>query len=174
MLPSKPINFLAPMVAFAVAVLVLSRFLEFPPLSSPLPAEIPSFLSSSPPRLDSRTKEAFSDLRAAFARWDAGVGCARFRELHESWAPNASAVQDSGGRVDCEGLGPAHVSVLVKGWTWIPDNLDNLYSCRCGLSCLWTKSPVMADKPDALLFENVIPPARVRFGIVFFFFFLVP
>lgn len=66
--------------------------------------------------------------------------------------------------MDCAALGPAHVSVLVKGWTWIPDNLDSLYSCRCGLSCLWTKSPVMADKPDVLLFENVIPPARRRKG----------
>lgn len=57
--------------------------------------------------------------------------------------------------------------MLVKGWTWIPDNLDNLYSCRCGLSCLWTKSPVLADRPDVLVFENVVPPARVRFVIDF-------
>ncbi|MFQ6650302.1 hypothetical protein Gotur_022112 [Gossypium turneri] len=53
-----------------------------------------------------------------------------------------------------------HVSVLVKGWTWIPDNLDNLYSCQCGMSCLWTKSPVLADKPDALLFETATPPLQ--------------
>ncbi|KAI0507864.1 hypothetical protein KFK09_013992 [Dendrobium nobile] len=169
MIPSKPVNFLAPMIAFAVALLLLSRFLEFPSLSSPLPSEIPSSSSilSTPsssfslsPPLNSRPKEAFSDLKAAFASWDEEIGCARFRERHNGGAPNASAVQDSSGSVDCEGLGPAHVSVLVKGWTWIPDNLDNLYSCRCGLSCLWTKSPVMADKPDALLFENVMPPAR--------------
>ncbi|PKU70828.1 alpha-(1,4)-fucosyltransferase [Dendrobium catenatum] len=172
MIPSKPVNFLAPMIAFAVALLLLSRFLEFPSLSSPLPTEIPSSSSilstpSSPsslsPSLNSRPKEAFSDLKAAFARWDEEIGCERFRERNGG-APNASAVQDYSGSVDCEGLGPAHVSVLVKGWTWIPDNLDNLYSCRCGLSCLWTKSPVMADKPDALLFENVMPPARRRKG----------
>ncbi|KAL0326341.1 UNVERIFIED_CONTAM: Alpha-(1,4)-fucosyltransferase [Sesamum radiatum] len=54
-----------------------------------------------------------------------------------------------------------HVSVLVKGWTWIPDNMDNLYSCRCGLSCLWTKSSVLADKPDALLFETTTPPFQL-------------
>ncbi|KAL0391666.1 UNVERIFIED_CONTAM: Alpha-(1,4)-fucosyltransferase [Sesamum radiatum] len=36
--------------------------------------------------------------------------------------------------------------------------MDNLYSCRCGLSCLWTKSSVLADKPDALLFETTTPP----------------
>ncbi|CAI9282091.1 unnamed protein product [Lactuca saligna] len=57
-----------------------------------------------------------------------------------------------------------HVGVLIKGWTWIPDNLDNLYSCRCGLSCLWTKSPVLLDKPDALLFETTTPPSRRRKG----------
>lgn len=62
---------------------------------------------------------------------------------------------------ECKGLKLNHVSVLVKGWTWIPDNLDNLYSCRCGLSCLWTKSSVLADKPDALLFETSTPPVRV-------------
>lgn len=54
--------------------------------------------------------------------------------------------------------------MLVKGWTWIPDNLDNLYPCRCGLSCLWTKSPVLADKPDALLFETSTPPLLRRNG----------
>ena len=43
---------------------------------------------------------------------------------------------------------------LIKGWTWIPDNLSNLYSCWRGLSYLWTKSSVFADKPDASLFET--------------------
>ncbi|KAI6691241.1 hypothetical protein NL676_028069 [Syzygium grande] len=52
----------------------------------------------------------------------------------------------------------SHVSVLVKGWFWIPDNLDNLYPCQRGLSCLWTKSPVLADKLDALLFQTSTPP----------------
>ncbi|KAI6691234.1 hypothetical protein NL676_028062 [Syzygium grande] len=55
----------------------------------------------------------------------------------------------------------SHVSVLVKGWIWIPDNLDNLYPCRRGLSCLWTKSPVLADKLDALLFQTSTPPLLV-------------
>ncbi|RXH78741.1 hypothetical protein DVH24_002259 [Malus domestica] len=46
----------------------------------------------------------------------------------------------------------------VKGWTWITDNLDHLYSCPCGLSCLWTKSYVLVNKHDALLFETTTPP----------------
>jgi hypothetical protein len=43
-------------------------------------------------------------------------------------------------------------------------DLDNLYSCRCGLSCLWTKSNVLADKPDALMFESSTPPIQVAFS----------
>lgn len=61
----------------------------------------------------------------------------------------------------CEGLKKKHVSVLVKRTSWIPDNLDNLYSCPCGLTCLWTKSPVLADQPDAHLFEKAKPPLKV-------------
>lgn len=90
------------------------------------------------------------------------MGCAQFREKHKGLLGNGSSsgslqnVDD--GELKCNELKMDHVSVLVKGWTWIPDNLDNLYSCRCGLSCLWTKSSVVADKPDALLFETATPP----------------
>ncbi|MCE3215341.1 4-alpha-L-fucosyltransferase [Datura stramonium] len=68
------------------------------------------------------------------------------------------------GELKCNELKMDHVSVLVKAWTWIPDNLDNLYSCRCGLSCLWTKSSVLGDKPDALLFETATPPIERHQG----------
>lgn len=89
------------------------------------------------------------------------MGCGRFREKFDGVTRNGSSdyLQEVGG--DCSALKTEHVSVLVKGWTWIPDNLDNLYSCRCGLSCLWTKSSVLADRPDALLFETTTPPAQV-------------
>ncbi|KAJ6291566.1 hypothetical protein OIU76_023608 [Salix suchowensis] len=69
----------------------------------------------------------------------------------------SASLQVVDGDAGCDELKMEHVSVLVKGWTWIPGNLDNLYSCRCGLSCLWTKSSVLADKPDALLFETTTP-----------------
>ncbi|KAM1043371.1 hypothetical protein ACFX2A_035435 [Malus domestica] len=59
-----------------------------------------------------------------------------------------------------------HVSVLVKVWTWITDNLDNLYSCPCGLSCLWTKSYVLVNKPDALLFETTTPPLQAEMEVI--------
>lgn len=62
-------------------------------------------------------------------------------------------MKDLGGDSKCGGFKLYHVSVLVKRWTWIPDNLDNLYSYRCVLSCLWTKSNVLVDKRDVLLFE---------------------
>ncbi|KAG1369865.1 alpha-(1,4)-fucosyltransferase [Cocos nucifera] len=165
MLPLKPINYLAPMLASAaLLLLLLTGFLEFPSLSSPIPSS-PSTISYSAvtDSVGSRPKEPFTDLAAAFARWDSAVGCARFRERYKGWTANVSAIQKVDGG-DCTALGMDHVSVLVKGWTWIPDNMDNLYSCRCGMTCLWTKSKVLADKPDALLFENVMPPRRRRRG----------
>ena len=100
------------------------------------------------------------------------MGCSQFREKHKgllrsgsnlSYSSSSfSSLQDAHGELDCNELKMNHVSVLVKGWTWIPDNLDNLYSCRCGLSCLWTKSSVLADKPDALVFETTTPPLQVK------------
>jgi alpha-1,4-fucosyltransferase len=106
-------------------------------------------------------------LLSAFKKWDSQVGCARFKEKHKGFVSNgsSSSLQQLGGEseAECRELKMEHVSVLVKGWTWIPDNLDNLYSCRCGLSCLWTKSSVLADKPDALLFETTTPPIQVPF-----------
>lgn len=96
------------------------------------------------------------------------MGCVQFREKHEnlgSKGSNGSAsLQVVDGDVGCSELKMEHVNVLVKGWTWIPGNLDNLYSCRCGLSCLWTKSSVLADKPDALLFETTTPPLQRHNG----------
>lgn len=95
------------------------------------------------------------------------MGCYQFREKNKGFLRNgsvpfsSSSIQDGEGKLDCSELKMNHVGVLVKGWTWIPDNLDNLYSCRCGLSCLWTKSSVLADKPDALLFETTTPPLQV-------------
>lgn len=102
------------------------------------------------------------------------MGCARFREKHKGLAiqnratkngsSSSSSLQEADGESECGEAKTEHVSVLVKGWTWIPDNLDNLYSCACGLSCLWTKSSVLADKPDALLFETTSPPFQRRTG----------
>lgn len=100
------------------------------------------------------------------------MGCAKFRGEHKGLLGNGLLLDSSSGSLQnvddgelkCNELKMDHVSVLVKGWTWIPDNLDNLYSCRCGLSCLWTKSSVVADKPDALLFETATPPVERRRG----------
>lgn len=91
------------------------------------------------------------------------MGCTRFRENHQDLLRNGSKKTPSSlqGEIKCGDLQMNHVSVLVKGWTWIPDNMDNLYSCGCGLSCLWTKSSILADKPDALLFETSTPPFQV-------------
>ncbi|XP_074560636.1 alpha-(1,4)-fucosyltransferase [Curcuma longa] len=157
----KPINFLAPMIASALFLLLLfSGYIELPSLSSSAPLAV----SSSSATAADRPKFAFTDLASAFDLWDSHVGCDRFRAAHARWSANDSALQAGSTAGDCRADGASHVSVLVKGWTWIPDNMDNLYSCRCGLTCLWSKSAVLADNPDAVLFESVTPPATRKKG----------
>ncbi|KAL5558469.1 hypothetical protein UlMin_034680 [Ulmus minor] len=161
----KPFNSITivSMITFAFLFLLFSGFLEFPSISSsiqPIHNPIPSLGKSKP--------DPFTDLFSAFRKWDSLVGCARFKEknleLIENRSNGSSSLQEADVDSGCSELKMDHVSVLVKGWTWIPDNLDNLYSCSCGLSCLWTKSPVLADKPDALLFETITPPRQRRVG----------
>ncbi|CAL9764260.1 unnamed protein product [Musa acuminata subsp. burmannicoides] len=125
-------------------------------LAEPLPDTAPA--PDHPP-------ETFTDLAAAFARWDEEVGCDRFREKHDysNWTADPSAIQDAEAG-DCSSLGARHVSILVKGWSWIPDEMDDLYSCRCGMTCLWTKSEALADKPDAVFFEWDSPPKTRQKG----------
>lgn len=161
-LRSKPINTLAIIFVLSFALIILfftATFLEFPSAAnSSIGASLFSTLSRS------AAPEPFRDLPKAFEKWDSQVGCSQFREKHRELLGNGSktsSIQNAGGGIQCGELQMSHVSVLVKGWTWIPDNLDNLYSCRCGLSCLWTKSSVLADKPDALLFETTTPPFQV-------------
>ncbi|XP_059630905.1 alpha-(1,4)-fucosyltransferase-like [Cornus florida] len=151
------------MLGFAVLILFFSGFLEFPSASSPIPSAKHSRLSSE------SEPDPFRDLLGAFKKWDSQVGCSLFREKHKELLRNessssSSSLQDVDGELECSELKMSHVSVLVKGWTWIPDNLDNLYPCRCGTSCLWTKSSILADKPDALLFETTTPPLQRHNG----------
>lgn len=169
-MPLKPVGAytIALMLCFAALVLFLSGSLEFPSLAAssargPTVPDAAALLAAGP--------DPFTDLVGAFREWDSRVGCARFRGRHGARLGNgsngssSSSLQVGGdGGSECGELRLSHVSVLVKGWTWIPDNLDNLYPCRCGLSCLWTKSPVLADKPDALLFETSTPPLLRRNG----------
>ncbi|KAL7156101.1 hypothetical protein ABFS83_03G120300 [Erythranthe nasuta] len=154
------------MLGFALIIFFLTTsFLEFPSPNSSNPSADEIFLFSTLSR--SAEPEPFKDLLKAFNKWDSQIGCSQFRAKHRESLANASKIsslQNVGGAIQCGELQMNHVSVLVKGWTWIPDNLDNLYSCRCGLSCLWTKSPVLADKPDALLFETTTPPFQRRSG----------
>ncbi|XP_062029934.1 alpha-(1,4)-fucosyltransferase [Rosa rugosa] len=167
-MPLKPFNScsIAFMLGGAFLILFLCSFLEFPSLSTSIhqpPIDDPTLsLTHSAP-------DPFTNLISSFRKWDSQVGCARFTEKHKSLAQNGSSSSSSSSLQqpsECGKKKPQmeHVSVLVKGWTWIPDNLDNLYSCSCGLSCLWTKSSVLADKPDALLFETTTPPLQRRHG----------
>ncbi|KAM7515295.1 hypothetical protein LguiA_004878 [Lonicera macranthoides] len=168
-MPLKPVNSftIAIMFGFTVLLLFFSGFLEFPSASSSIPSAKDSLSLYSNSK---STPDPFRDLLGAFKKWDSQVGCYQFREKNKGFLRNgsvpfsSSSIQDGEGKLDCSELKMNHVGVLVKGWTWIPDNLDNLYSCRCGLSCLWTKSSVLADKPDALLFETTTPPLQRRNG----------
>ena len=143
------INSLAIMmlVIFAITIYYFSGFLDFPSAYSSI----------------SLVPKSRSSLLGAYRKWDSEVGCQQFRHKYKGLirSNNSVSVQDAYGEVKCSVLKMNHVAVLVKGRTWLPDNLDNLYSCRCGLSCLWTKSPVLVDKPDALLFETTQPPLLV-------------
>ncbi|XP_078150396.1 alpha-(1,4)-fucosyltransferase-like [Carex rostrata] len=170
----KRINYLAPMLASALLlVFLLSGYLEFPSLSSSLPLS-PTLSLSNPNRIStavdsigSRTSDPFTELLPAFSEWDSRVGCDNFKRKFESWKVNSSAIQETDIQYcstwQKEGHS-RHVSVLVKSWTWIPDNLEGIYSCGCGLSCAWSKSPVVVDRPDALLFESAMPPRIRRTG----------
>uniref|UniRef100_A0A6M2E8Z9 Fucosyltransferase n=1 Tax=Populus davidiana TaxID=266767 RepID=A0A6M2E8Z9_9ROSI len=154
------------MLFFTVIILFFSGFLEFPSITTSITSPIKD--SNFPIKT---AADPFTDLFIAFKKWDSQVGCVQFREKYKnldafgSKGSNGSvSVQVVNGDGGCSELKMQHVSVLVKGWTWIPSNLDNLYSCRCGLSCMWTKSSVLADKPDALLFETAPPPFQRRNG----------
>ncbi|XP_022858168.1 alpha-(1,4)-fucosyltransferase-like [Olea europaea var. sylvestris] len=147
------------MLGFTLVILFLTDFIEFPSANSAISPPKNSLLTTLSSK--STAPDPFRDLFKAYRKWDSQVGCDRFREKHKEGLGNGSmSLQDFEGEYQCSKLKMKHVSVLVKGWTWIPDNLDNLYSCRCGLSCLWTKSSVLADKPDALLFETTTPPLQ--------------
>eukprot|EP00249_Psilotum_nudum_P015089 c25160_g2_i1 orf=188-1360(+) len=108
-------------------------------------------------------KSGFSQIREAYRQWDAEVGCDEFRGAVSLNLSANPSLQDPAA-ISCNDLELRHVSILVKKWTWIPDNMDNLYSCRCGMTCLWTKSEVLADKPDAELYESMTPPSERRRG----------
>jgi alpha-1,4-fucosyltransferase len=161
MLVRKRINYVAPMLASAaILLLLLSGCYELPSTSS-LTAAPASRFPTALDSVGSRDPAAFTSLLAAFRDWDAAVGCPRVRA---KIAANATAVTGGAtwGGARCEEMPPArHVGVLVKGWTWIPDALDGVYTCRCGVSCVWSKSAAAVDRPDAMLFEGATPPPQV-------------
>ncbi|KAJ7534630.1 hypothetical protein O6H91_13G103600 [Diphasiastrum complanatum] len=145
--------------SIVLSIFVVEMFMHFGDLHAASQSDaLPSIV---------RDPEGFTHVGVALQKWDAHTGCARFRAKHEAdLQRNRSrpqALQDAEA-FSCEDLRLSHVSVLVRGWTWIPDALDNLYSCKCGLTCLWTKSPVLADNPEAALYETTRPPLYRRKG----------
>ncbi|KAL9256772.1 Alpha-(1,4)-fucosyltransferase-like protein [Drosera capensis] len=157
---AKPLSTvtISAMITTSLLLLLLAGFIQFPHVTPSLPPT--TRLNSGP--------DPFTDLLDAFKKWDAQVGCGHFREKWKDLGRNGTNGSVQGGEgevgIGCGELKMGFVRVLVKGWTWVPDNLDNLYQCRCGLGCLWTKSPVLGGDPDALVFETTTPPSRRRVG----------
>ncbi|XP_052153288.1 alpha-(1,4)-fucosyltransferase-like [Oryza glaberrima] len=177
---------LAPAVAAGLlAAVLLSSLLDFSAFSaSPRPAFPPPTAGapanasalSAPPRapvrtaldtLGTRPREPFTALRDAYARWDAAVGCAAFAEKHRSRSsppPGPAALQDPEA-APCGSLRLPHVALAVRGVTWVPDILDGVYQCRCGLTCLWSRNEeALADTPDVVLYEIWPPPDTRKQG----------
>ena len=114
------------------------------------------------PLFNTSSSSSFTDLLDAYNQWDAKVGCSSMSSDGNSGASiSHNPSLQSPHPVACSSLKQKHVVVYIKEWTWIPDNLQNLYSCDCGLTCMWTKSQILADDPDVLLYESATPPRQV-------------
>jgi alpha-1,4-fucosyltransferase len=180
MLVPKRTNYVAPMLAFAAILLILlSGYFELPIITSPFSTSLPPIVAAAGAagerrRFDtaldsvgSRRRQAFTSVLAAFGAWDAAVGCPRIRaKIGAANATTASAMAAitggaGWGGARCEEMKTRHVGVFVKGWTWIPDALDGVYTCRCGVTCVWSKAAAVVDRPDAMLFEGATPPQQV-------------
>lgn len=127
-----------------------------------LPA-VSQLSSSSSPSSSLPLNQSFTDLLDAYKQWDVHMGCAEFRSKASKAKLNNPSLQNPS-IMSCPSLQQKHVSVYVKEWTWLPDNIENLYSCDCGLTCMWTKSEVLADDPDVVLYETVAPPHQRHQG----------
>lgn len=156
---------LTPVVAAGLVLAVfLFSLVDFSAFSAPVTTA--SSRPSAPVRtavdtLGSRPAEQFTGLRDAYARWDAAVGCAAFAEKFQSWTPDKSALQDPEA-APCGLLRLPHVAVAVRSVTWVPDILDGVYQCRCGITCVWNRNEeALADAPDVVLYESWHPPATV-------------
>nr|CAD1836854.1 unnamed protein product [Ananas comosus var. bracteatus] len=51
-----------------------------------------------------------------------------------------------------------------RGVTWVPDILDGVYECRCGLSCVWSRNVAVVDEVDVTLWESFKPPKTRKQG----------
>jgi alpha-1,4-fucosyltransferase len=176
MLVPKRANYVAPMLASAAILLILlSGYFELPSITSSFSAPLTPIADAAERRrfdtaldsVGSRKRHAFTSVLAAFGAWDAAVGCPSVRaKIGAANATTASAMAAiTGGAgwagATCEDMKTRHVGVFVKGWTWIPDALDGVYTCRCGVSCVWSKAAAVVDRPDAMLFEGATPPLEV-------------
>uniref|UniRef100_A0A0D9W528 Fucosyltransferase n=1 Tax=Leersia perrieri TaxID=77586 RepID=A0A0D9W528_9ORYZ len=167
----------AAVAACLLAAVLLFSLLDFssfstltpPPASRVAASTAASNASSSPPRtaldtMGTRPAERFTSLREAYERWDAAVGCPAFAEKHRGSSSPSRSLQDPDA-APCGSLRLRHVSLAVRRVTWVPDVLDGVYQCRCGMTCLWTRNEeALADSPDVELYEIWPPPDTRKQG----------
>ncbi|CAM6088657.1 unnamed protein product [Calypogeia fissa] len=106
------------------------------------------------------------DILQAYRFWDSKVGCGKFQEKIQDYEHRNTSFRSLQPEhlVKCEELQQQHVSILVRESTWIPDYLNGFHTCSCGLTCLWTKSEVLAHEPDVCIYEGSDPPWRRKQG----------
>ncbi|KAJ3675193.1 hypothetical protein LUZ60_004235 [Juncus effusus] len=152
-------------IGLIIAIFVFPS-LDFSSLSPPVSNSDTQKTTNIKTALDSigtRPKDSFSDLTSAFKKWDWEIGCGTFKEKFKGWKVNESAVQETDGG-DCSATKMDYVSVWVKAHSWIPDVLDGLYDCKCGVRCLWTQNEVLADQADVWFYQSSAPPETRRQG----------
>jgi hypothetical protein len=102
-----------------------------------------------------------SSMVATFRKWDSEMGCAAFREKYDIPTMKRTTFLQDPNSVACSELKQKHVTILVKRSTWLPDSMHGLYSCGCGLSCMWEKSSLLAYDPDVEMYETTHPSGNV-------------
>ncbi|KAJ3675194.1 hypothetical protein LUZ60_004236 [Juncus effusus] len=170
---SNHIYYLAPLLATAIALtLFLPSFLGSSNSVSPIAESkndtrinksIVINITTAVDSIGTRQKENFSDLKPVFQKWDSEIGCIKFKNKFAGWTVNDSAVQKMDGG-DCSEYKLDHVSVWARAVSWIPEVLDGLYECNCGLTCLWSRNEALADNADVEFYQALPPPETRKQG----------
>ncbi|KAJ6825715.1 40S ribosomal protein S12-like [Iris pallida] len=160
-LPSRPVHYLAPMVAFAAIILLLFHLLVFPTPTSPFPTTT-SNSTTKTLTLIPKAKHPFTDLISAYSQPDR-MPTLQGRQQVEAQLLLFFDPRTRGGS-DCAGVGGGARQRAGQGWTWIPTTSTTSTPAAAGSPASTTStpaaagspasvpSPVLADRPNELLF----------------------